>query len=335
MRILLALLTVVVGSLSASAQLPPQPPLAPMGVIVLDSVRGRIDHMAVDIVGQRLFVACYGNNSVEVIDLRTGERETSLRHLKAPQCVVYVPDRDEIVVSCGGDGTCRVFAGDDYDSLTTFDFKDDADNMRLDRKAERIYVGFNSGALGVMDLASRSIDRGSEIRLAAHPEAFQISKETDRIYVNIPEAKQIAVVKTGPGIVEKVWPLVAGVDALENFPMAIDDAHNRAMIGCRLPPSLTIRNLESGERVANLPCRGDVDDVFHDSVVDRIYAICGEGFIVVYEPEEHEMYRILAEIPTSSGARTGTFVSDWGYLYVAAPATLDNPAAILLFGTPK
>jgi hypothetical protein len=41
--------------------------------IVIPNVNGRIDHMAIDIKGQRLFVAERGNNSLDFIDLKTAK----------------------------------------------------------------------------------------------------------------------------------------------------------------------------------------------------------------------------------------------------------------------
>ena len=40
--------------------------------IPLPNVKGRIDHLAIDVPGQRLFVAALGNDTVEVVDLKTG-----------------------------------------------------------------------------------------------------------------------------------------------------------------------------------------------------------------------------------------------------------------------
>ena len=45
-------------------------PLRLVGAIEIPAVRGRIDHLAVDLAHERLFVAALGNNTVEVIDLR-------------------------------------------------------------------------------------------------------------------------------------------------------------------------------------------------------------------------------------------------------------------------
>ena len=43
--------------------------LARQGSIPFPEVRGRIDHMAVDLARRRLFVAEYGNDTLDVVDL--------------------------------------------------------------------------------------------------------------------------------------------------------------------------------------------------------------------------------------------------------------------------
>ena len=60
--------------------------------IPLPGVEGRIDHFDFDALGERLFVCALGNNSVEVIDLRKGERVHSITGLGAPQGIAYIPE---------------------------------------------------------------------------------------------------------------------------------------------------------------------------------------------------------------------------------------------------
>lgn len=48
------------------------------GSIPLPSVKGRIDHMAVDRARRRLFAAEYGNNTLDVVDLTSGRRAPGL-----------------------------------------------------------------------------------------------------------------------------------------------------------------------------------------------------------------------------------------------------------------
>ena len=49
-------------------------PRPPERTIPLPNVKGRIDHFTIDLLNERLFVCALGNDSVEVIDLRNGER---------------------------------------------------------------------------------------------------------------------------------------------------------------------------------------------------------------------------------------------------------------------
>src|ERR1041384_6302601 len=70
--------------------------------IPLGGVEGRIDHMAIDIKGQRLFVAALGNNSVEVLDLRAGKRVRSLTDFREPQGVAWIAKPGQLLVASGG-----------------------------------------------------------------------------------------------------------------------------------------------------------------------------------------------------------------------------------------
>src|SRR5438552_12672432 len=58
--------------------------------VELPAVGGRIDHMDIDIDGNRLFVAALGAGSVEVIDLRAGKRIARIQPLHEPQGVAYL-----------------------------------------------------------------------------------------------------------------------------------------------------------------------------------------------------------------------------------------------------
>src|SRR6266567_7196064 len=68
--------------------------------ISLAGVKGRFDHFAVDVKGQRLFVAALGNNIVEVIDLVAGKRAHSVTGLQKPQGVLFLLELDQLVIGC-------------------------------------------------------------------------------------------------------------------------------------------------------------------------------------------------------------------------------------------
>src|SRR5262249_21169424 len=67
--------------------------------IPLGEVRGRIDHMAVDLARQRLFVAELENDSVGIVDLKAGRLVRNITDLKGPQGLGYLASTDTLFVA--------------------------------------------------------------------------------------------------------------------------------------------------------------------------------------------------------------------------------------------
>jgi DNA-binding beta-propeller fold protein YncE len=288
-------------------------PLRQIGAIPLPGLEGRLDHLAVDLKTQRLFVAALGTNSLEVIGLAEMKRLRSLSGVKEPQGVAFIPDPAELVVACGEDGKVKFFEGVSLRPQQALDFKNDADNVRYSEAARRLYVGFGHGALAVID--SKQHERLMEIPLPGHPESFQLEKEGKRIFVNVPSAHQVAVVDREKRAVVQSWQLEA--DA--NFPMALDEPRHRLFIGCRKPARLLVLDTETGKSVGSVEASGDTDDLFYDAALKRIYSSAGEGFLDVFQEEAADRYRRIARIPTARGARTSLFVPELKALYLAVP----------------
>src|SRR5882757_1534214 len=97
-RLLFALGLTGFGSTVPLAAATP-PLLAEAQVIPLPGVERRIDHLAVDPAGKRLFVAALGNGSLEVLDLAAGKPIRSIHGLNEPQGVAYLPLIRRVVVA--------------------------------------------------------------------------------------------------------------------------------------------------------------------------------------------------------------------------------------------
>src|SRR5437879_3201088 len=282
--------------------------------IPLPGVEGRIDHFALDASGERLFVCALGNNTVEVLDLRKGERIRSITGLGAPQGIVYIPELDRLFIANDKGGLCKIYDGKSFQTVGELNFKDDADNVRYDNAAKKIYVGFGSGGIAIVNAPDGK--RVGSIKLSAHPEAFELEKNGRRIFVNVPNSRQVAVIDRDKGEVVATWKTDL---AFGNFPMALDEANHRLFVGCRLPSKLVVLNTDSGDVVAKIDISGDPDDVFYDSKRHRIYAICGAGKIDIIEQTDPSNYKADAKIDTADGARTGLFVPERDTLFVAVP----------------
>ena len=291
--------------------------------IPLTGVEGRIDHFAFDPGAERLFVCALGNNSVEVVDLRKGERVHSIKGLGAPQGVAYIPGLDRLLVANDEGGICKIFDGKSFQQVDELNLKDDADNVRYDDAAKKIYVGFGNGGIAIINPAD-SKHVGS-IKLLAHPEAFELEKNGKRIFVNVPNARHVAVIDRDKAQVIASWKTDL---AFANFPISLDETSHRLFVGCRLPPRLVVLNTDSGDMVAKTDICGDADEIFYDSKRHRIYAVCGAGKIDIIEQTDANSYKVLTKIDTANGARTGLFVPERDELFVAVPRRGSQDAEI-------
>jgi hypothetical protein len=289
----------------------------------LPGVTGRFDHFALDPKGRRLFVAALGNNTLEVLDLAAGQRLQSIPGLRKPTGVLYLANSDQIAVANGDDGTFKLFDGHSYDLVKSLGSLDDADNVRFDPQAKTIYVGYGSGAIAAIEAATGK--QIGNIKLPAHPESFQLETQGPRIFVNIPDAKQVAVIDRQKQSVAATWPMR---EFQANFPMALDEANRRLFIGCRKPARLVVFNTVTAEIAADLAISDDTDDLFYDAARKRLYLSCGEGFIDVVAQHDADHYERIERVPTASGARTCFYSPALDRLWLAVPQRGTQPAWI-------
>src|SRR5437899_8657682 len=191
MKKLTAVLLIFSSALLVGAQAQQATPLTLNKTIPLPGVKGRFDHFAIDVKGRRLFVAALGNNTLESLDVANGMRLHTITGLRKPQGVLYLPESNQIVVASGDDGTVKFFDGASYALLKSLGSLDDADNVRFDAKAKLIYAGYGDGALAIIESATQK--QVGAIKLKGHPESFQLEKDGNRIFVNVPDAKEITV----------------------------------------------------------------------------------------------------------------------------------------------
>jgi len=293
--------------------------------VPLHGVKGRFDHFAVDTNAHRIFVAALGNNTLEIIDGAAAKRLHTITGLHKPTGVAFLPDRNQIVVANGDDGTVKVFDGANYKLITNIPGLDDADNVRLDAKANRLYVGYGDGALAAIDV--QSWQQVSTIKLRAHPESFQLEQNGDRIFVNVPDAKQIAVVDRKKGATIATWPMEK---FRANFPMALDETGHRLYIGCRQPARVVVLDTQTGKPVSDFAISGDTDDLFWDAARKRLYISAGEGFLDIFSNERGAFTRI-GHLATRGGARTSYFAPHLSQLCVAVPERAGASAELRIF----
>jgi YVTN family beta-propeller protein len=303
-----------------------EPPLALVATIPLPDVKGRIDHLDVDVKGRRLFIAALGNNTVEVIDIGTNRRTQSIPGFDEPQGLAYLPESNRLYVANGGAGRVDVLDGESLAPLKRIINLDDADNVRYDSAQRLVVIGYGKGALRIVH--DESVESAGDIALSGHPESFQLERNGGRAFVNVPSAKHVSVVDRAKHEVTATWEVPG---ARENFPMELDEKGRRLFVGTRSPGMLFVYDTDSGKVIAKLPIGGDTDDIFFDPDRRRVYVICGEGRIDIIRADSRDRYASEGSIQTAPRARTGLFVPYDGKLYVAAPAGGASAARVLVY----
>jgi len=303
--------------------------------IPLSNVKGRIDHFSVDVKDQRLFVAAVENHTLEVIDLKAAQVVHAVRDLAEPQGVYYDASTNHLFVACGLDGVTRILSGAAFQTLATVKFPDDADNIRYDPRNKGVIIGYagakqlrkreeGTGGLGFIDENGKKI---ADVVIDAHPESFQVETHGSRIFVNVPEKKEIEVIDGIKRSVFARWPL----SAADNFPMALDEAHQRLFVGVWKPAQLLVFDTETGKQVAAGDIAGKTDDLFYDSARHRVYVLTSKQFLEVFEQKDADHYDRIARYPIPPGSQTGLFVPEWEKLFVAVPAQTEANAEVRVY----
>jgi hypothetical protein len=282
--------------------------------------------MAVDLSRGLLFVACYVNNTVGIVDLKSGHLIRSIGDLSNPQGVAWVPAAGKLFVSNAGDGTVVIFNGSSFAQVGKLTLAGDADNLRYDSGTRLLYVGFGSGGVAAINTTSNSVVMTRA--LPGHPEGFQLEAHGRAVYANVPTSNLVVAFDkvTGNSISNRS---MTG----NNFPMALDEAGGRLFIGTRSPPELRVLDTStpSLRSVANVTIPGDPDDVFIDSARGAVYVSCGGGSLEVINQLDAYHYSVVQTISTGAGARTSLLVPELGSIFVAVPAGTVQ-ADMLVFG---
>ncbi len=303
-------------------------------VRILAAAIAAIDHLGVDVKGQRLFVAAVDNHTLEVIDLKSGQRVHTITDLAEPQGVFYDASTNRLFVACGLDGVVKIYDGATFQVLATAKFPDDSDNIRYDARGKRVIVGYagakqlrkrtqGTGGLGFLDTNGSKV---GDVVIDAHPESFRLEESGNRIFVNVPDKREIEVIDRVKLNVLARWPVTS---AEGNFPMALDEAHHRLFVATWTPSRMLVFDTQTGKEIAAGETAGPSDDLFYDSR----YVLTGAGFLEVFQDRDHNHYDRIAHYPTPPHTQTGLFVPEWGELFAAAQGQGGQSAEIRVYET--
>jgi DNA-binding beta-propeller fold protein YncE len=323
--------SVCLGAATLSAQQPA--PLTLEKSIPLAGVTGKFDHFALDETGNRLFASAAGANAVVVIDLASEKIVEKLEGLGKPHGIAWVPETGRLFITDGARGELAVYAGVPLKRIQSIKLAEDADDLVYDAATKLLYAGFggtdaaNPARIAVVDTATLHLV--STLQVASHPEGLELDPTTDRIFVNIADSGQVAVIDGKTQEIAATWSLHRCKD---NTPLAFDADANFLMVGCRTPAQIVVLNGKTGMEGATANSNTGADDLFFEPATRHAFLITGGGTVDIFSVSAEGSVVRLGATQTVRGAKTGYLDAKHRRLFVGVPATT-SASSVRIYAT--
>jgi DNA-binding beta-propeller fold protein YncE len=296
--------------------------------IPVPAMNGGFNHMSVDARRQVLFAAAPTNQTVEVIDLKSGQPRQSLGGSR-PAAVRYAPEFDQLYVSRTDKLT--IHDGSSLKLQMEIDLESGLDELQYSPTAKQLYVGcMTAGKTGIAIISLPDGKVAGKVPLPGKPQGIVIEQNGHRLFANLPTVHGVAVVDCQKAILLETWPVDKGEG---NAAIALDEGRGRLFVACRRPATLFVFDTTTGRSIASVPIDGDTDDMFYHATAKRVYLSGGKGFVDVIDQIDADHYRAHQPIPTEAGARTSTFDATLGVFCVGVPKSESGPAKLLVYRT--
>lgn len=261
---------------------------------------GSWDYLTIDPQTHRLYVP--RSTHTMVIDSATGKTIADIPGQKTAHGVAIVPAAGRAFISDGGgNGAIVIFDLKTHAVLGTIAAQPDADGIIFDPPTGRVLVV--SGDKGTLMSFSPDIDPKNgkidpPLDLGGSPE-FLASDGAGKVYINLMDKNQVAVVDIKARKVIARWPVSPGGAPVG---MSIDTKKRRLFIGCRKPQKLIVMSADDGKILSDLPIGDGVDATqVHDG---QAFASCRDGTLAVAAETSPGKFGIVQTVKTAPGART-------------------------------
>jgi len=296
-------------------------------------VKGRFDHLGVDLSGQRLFLTAETDHEVLVFDLATGKFMRALTGIGIPHAIFCREDLNRIYITDGGAGELKDYDAKTYRLLGAAKLKVDADSIGYDPTTHYLYVDNGGGdahetfsMLSVVDTTSG--EKVADIKIDGETlEAMAVERFSPKLYVNNPAKNEVDVVNREMRSVTASWPVTKGK---RNVAMALDESSHRLFVACR-SGALVVFDTETGKELQSLPIANGVDDLVFEPTHKRLYAACASGELDVYEETDPDHYASVGKVPTAQGAKNEVLVESLHRLFTTVPPHGDAPGQVCVY----
>lgn len=268
--------------------------LKKVAVIDLPGPQGqRFDYLTIDPQDHYLLSAHLGPGILYVIDLRTNKLVKAIHGVPGITGLEYVPGLKKVYTSNYGENKIGVV---DLKTMTVIKRLPTGDKPNGSTYAEpfgKVYISNTNAKQETVvdvhqDIIVKTLTFDSE---TGTPQYDPVSR---KVYLNLRSANQVAVLDPTTDTVVGQYA-VPGCE--HNHGMALDPQGRRAFLLCGGNNVFTVFNLDSHTAVAHLPLPAGADVVKFDPGLQRVYAACASGVIMVVQEDDPDHFRRLPDVP--------------------------------------
>jgi DNA-binding beta-propeller fold protein YncE len=236
-----------------------------------------------------------------VIDTASGKTVADIPGQKGNHGVALVPSVGRGFITDGRDGSVLVFDLKSFEVLGKVKAADDADGVIYDPASNKVLVSCGDASVMVPiapDVDPKTGQADAAVPLGGKPE-FLVSDGQGKVFINLVDKDQVAVVDSKAMKVIDKWPTAPGGSPVG---MSMDREHHRLFVGCRKPQKLIVMSAEDGKVLADLPIGAGVDATQFDN--GYIFASCRDGTLAIARETDTSKFEIVQDLKTRPGAKT-------------------------------
>jgi YVTN family beta-propeller protein len=283
------------------------------------SGEGGWDYCSVDSAGQRLYVS--HGNEVVVIDLARDQVVGVITNTPGVHGLAPAPELGRGFVSCGRENKAAIVDLKTLQILSKVDTGQNPDGMLYEPGRQEVYL-FNGRGQSATVIDAKTAKVVATIPLQGKPEFAQDDSKAGRVFNNIEDKNEVAIIDTKTHTVITNW-LIAPNE--EPSGMAIDLKNHRLFLGCGGSKTMVMLDSTSGKVITSVPIGQGVDANAFDPGTRLAFASCGDGTVTIAHEDTPDKLTVVQTLETQRGSRTMTIDPKTHKIYLAA-AKFEAPA---------
>ncbi len=283
------------------------------------SGEGGWDYCSVDSAGQRLYVS--HGTEVVVIDLAKDQVAGVITNTPGVHGLAPAPELGRGFVSCGRENKAAIVDLKTLQILSKVDTGLNPDGMLYEPGQQEAYM-FNGRGQSATVIDAKAGKVVATIPLGGKPEFAQADSKAGRVYDNLEDKSEVAVIDTKTHTVVTNWPIAPGEEASG---MAIDLKNHRLFLGCGGSKAMVMMDSTSGKVITSVPIGQGVDANAFDPGTGFAFASCGDGTTTIAHEDTPDKLTVVQTLETQRGSRTMTIDPKTHKIYLAA-AQFEAPA---------